>query len=50
MNEGRCSVLGWLAAACVGDGYAPGCRWGVFDGVFFVLFFFPRDILDEIWD
>ena len=22
----------------------------VFDGVFFVLFFFPRDVLDEIWD
>ena len=22
----------------------------VFDGVFFVLSFFPRDVLDEIWD
>ena len=23
---------------------------GVFDGVFFVLSFFPLDVLDEIWD
>ena len=23
---------------------------GVFDGVFFVLSFFPQDVLDEIWD
>ena len=22
----------------------------VFDGVFFVLAYFPRDVLDEIWD
>ena len=22
----------------------------VFDGVFYVLSFFPRDVLDEIWD
>ena len=22
----------------------------IFDGVFFVLSFFPRDVLDEIWD
>ena len=32
----------------VGNSLAAACD--VFDGVFFVLFLFPRDVLDAIWD
>ena len=45
--EVNVQVLGWPVAACVGDGCSPDCRWW---WRLFVLSFFPRDVLDEIWD
>ena len=35
---------------CMGNSCSPGCPDDVFDGVFLGLSFFPRDVLDEIWD
>ena len=34
----------------MGNCYSPGCRWWYLWLCLFVLSFFPRDVLDEIWD
>ena len=34
----------------MGNSCLPDCPYDVFDGVFFVLSVFLRDVFDEIWD
>ena len=34
----------------MGNSCLPGCAGDVFDDVFLCCPFFPRDVLDEIWD
>ena len=34
----------------MGNSCSPGCRWWCLLWRLFVLFFFPLDVLDEIWD
>ena len=40
-------MLDMPVTTCMGNGCSPG---DVFDGVYFVLSFFPRDVWDEIGD
>ena len=34
----------------MGNSSSPGCRWSCLWWRLFVLSFFPRNVLDEIWD
>ena len=39
-----------VTKTCMGNCCSPAVAGDVYDGVFFVLSFFPRDVLDEILD
>ena len=43
-------MLDWAVTTYMGNGCSPGCRWWCLWWRLFVLSFFPRDVLDKIWD
>ena len=42
--------VGRAGDPCMRNDFHLAVPGNVFDGVFFVLSFFPQDVLDEIWD
>ena len=43
-------MLEQLVTTCMGNCCSAAVAGNVYDGVFFVLSFFPRDVLDEVLD
>ena len=50
IGKNSCLVLDWPMAACVGDCCSPGCRLWCLWWCLFVLSFFPRGVLGEIFN
>ena len=49
-RKNRCLMLDYPVTTCREIAIQLAVAVDVFDGFFFVLSCFPRDVLDEIWD